>query len=287
MISAECVFPFVSLPFSLNVFAVCSLHFLTGMAPKKTQASIHPPQMVHRVREGSLGKASRSRDLTRVREGQFLELELELLLLREHEGLAAFAKKVGLGSVVLKTGIWLISTSLLPWEPTLEPFWNTIFIVNHEAIDFYKLVALETVIKLQSKIWLHECCPSLDGRFIDHIRNNLPRILNWVVKDQLRNKQVALQIFSLQCEQLKNITPIDAEKQLFDVRGLNFEIEVDCTDSQPDSFRVFGTQLPKTQSMHQSTGGDSEPTNDEVMKELQGLKLFVETKFEEVLAAIA
>nr|XP_033514324.1 uncharacterized protein LOC117278989 [Nicotiana tomentosiformis] len=38
--------------------------------------------------------------------------------------------------------------------------------------------------------------------------------------------------------------------------------------------------------MYQSTGGDSEPTNAEVIKELQGLKLFVETKFEEVLAAI-
>ncbi|OIT03054.1 hypothetical protein A4A49_57541 [Nicotiana attenuata] len=85
---------------------------------------------------------------------------------------------------------------------------------------------------------------------------------------------------------LKNITPTDDEKQLFDVPGLNFEIEVECTDSQPDSFQVFGTQLPKTQSMHESTGGDSQPTNAEVMKELQGLKLFVETKFEEVLAAI-
>lgn len=51
---------------------------------------------------------------------------------------------------------------------------------------------------------------------------------------------------SLQREQLKNITPTDDEKQLFDVRGLNFEIEVECTDSQPDSFQVFGTQLPKT-----------------------------------------
>ncbi|OIT08317.1 hypothetical protein A4A49_10960 [Nicotiana attenuata] len=53
------------------------------------------------------------------------------------------------------------------------------------------------------------------------------------------------------------------------------------------AFQVFGTQLPKRQSMHESTGGDSEPTNAEVMKELQGLKLFVETKFEEVLAAIS
>ncbi|OIT03103.1 hypothetical protein A4A49_13291 [Nicotiana attenuata] len=87
-------------------------------------------------------------------------------------------------------------------------------------------------------------------------------------------------------KKLKNITPTDDEKQLFDVHGLNFEIEVECTDSQPDSFQVFGTQLPKTQSMHESTGGDSQPTNVEVMKELQGLKLFVENKFEEVLAAI-
>ncbi|OIT00495.1 hypothetical protein A4A49_21204 [Nicotiana attenuata] len=85
---------------------------------------------------------------------------------------------------------------------------------------------------------------------------------------------------------LKNITPTDDEKQLFDVRGLSFEIEVECTDSQPDSFQVFGTQLPKTQSMHESTGSDSQPTNAEVMKELQALKLFVENKFEEVLAAI-
>ncbi|XP_070025275.1 uncharacterized protein [Nicotiana sylvestris] len=84
----------------------------------------------------------------------------------------------------------------------------------------------------------------------------------------------------------KNIIPTDDEKQLFDVRGLNFEIEVECTDSQPDSFQVFGTQLPKTQSIHESTGGDSQPTNVEVMKELQALKLFVDTKFEEVLAAI-
>ncbi|OIT31788.1 hypothetical protein A4A49_64758 [Nicotiana attenuata] len=36
---------------------------------------------------------------------------------------------------------------------------------------------------------------------------------------------------------LKNITPTDDEKQLFDVCGLNFEIEVECTDSQPDSFQ--------------------------------------------------
>ncbi|OIT30721.1 hypothetical protein A4A49_37564 [Nicotiana attenuata] len=63
-------------------------------------------------------------------------------------------------------------------------------------------------------------------------------------------------------------------------------LKFQCTDSQPDSFQVFGTQLPKTQSMHESTGGDFQPTNAEVMKELQGLKLFVETKFEEVLAAI-
>ncbi|OIT05882.1 hypothetical protein A4A49_13314 [Nicotiana attenuata] len=85
---------------------------------------------------------------------------------------------------------------------------------------------------------------------------------------------------------LKNITPTDDEKQLFDVRGLSFEIEVECTDSQPDSFQVFGTQLPKTQSMHESTGSDSQLTNAEVMKELQALKLFIKNKFEEVLAAI-
>ncbi|OIT00733.1 hypothetical protein A4A49_59973 [Nicotiana attenuata] len=126
--------------------------------------------------------------------------------------------------------------------------------------SFYRLSGFP----LALQIWLYECFPSLDGHFADHIGNELPRILNW----------------------LKNITPTDDEKQLFDVRGLSFEIEVECTDSQPDSFQVFGTQLPKTQSMHESTGGDSQPTNAEVMKELQGLKLFVETKFEEVLAAI-
>ncbi|XP_019246279.1 PREDICTED: uncharacterized protein LOC109225927 [Nicotiana attenuata] len=139
---------------------------------------------------------------------------------------------------------------------------------------------------LALQIWLYECCPSLDGHFADHIGNELPRILNWVVMGQIPNERVALRMSSLQREQLKNITPTDDEKQLFDVPGLNFEIEVECTDSQPDSFQVFGTQLPKTQSMHESTGGDSQPTNAEVMKELQGLKLFVETKFEEVLAAI-
>ncbi|OIT32874.1 hypothetical protein A4A49_19311 [Nicotiana attenuata] len=64
-------------------------------------------------------------------------------------------------------------------------------------------------------------------------------------------------------KKLKNITPTEDEKQLFDVRGLNFEIEVECTNSQPDSFQVFGTQLPKTQSMHESTGGDFQPTNAE------------------------
>ncbi|XP_075092415.1 uncharacterized protein LOC142172649 [Nicotiana tabacum] len=148
--------------------------------------------------------------------------------------------------------------------------------------SFYRLggfpLALQT--------WLYECCPSLDGHFADHLGNKLPRILNWVVMGQIPNERVALQMCSLQREQLKNITPTDDEKQLFDVRGLNFEIEVECTDSQPDSFQVFGTQLPKTQSMHESTVGDSQPTNAEVMKELQALKLFVETKFEEVLAAI-
>ncbi|OIT31515.1 hypothetical protein A4A49_10615 [Nicotiana attenuata] len=129
--------------------------------------------------------------------------------------------------------------------------------------SFYRLggfpLALQT--------WLYECCPSLDGHFAYHLGNKLPRILNW----------------------LKNITPTDDEKKQFDVRGLSFEIEVECTDSQPsqpDSFQVFGTQLPKTQSMPESTGGDSQPTNAEVMKELQALKLFVENKFEEVLAAI-
>ncbi|OIT32908.1 hypothetical protein A4A49_58390 [Nicotiana attenuata] len=129
--------------------------------------------------------------------------------------------------------------------------------------SFYRLggfpLALQT--------WLYECCPSLDGHFADHLGNKLPRILNW----------------------LKNITPTDDEKKQFDVRGLSFEIEVECTDSkpsQPDSFQVFGTQLPKTQSMPESTGGDSQPTDAEVMKELQALKLFVENKFEEVLATI-
>ncbi|XP_070026127.1 uncharacterized protein [Nicotiana sylvestris] len=140
--------------------------------------------------------------------------------------------------------------------------------------------------QLKTKTWLYECCPSLDGHFADHLGNKLPRILNWVVMGQILNERVVLQMCSLQREQLKNITPTDDEKQLFDVRGLNFEIEVECTDSQLDSFQVFGTQLPKTQSMHESIGGDSQPTNAEVMKELQALKLFVETKFEEVLAAI-
>ncbi|XP_070011939.1 uncharacterized protein [Nicotiana sylvestris] len=140
--------------------------------------------------------------------------------------------------------------------------------------------------QLKAKTWLYECCPSLDGHFADHLGRKLPQILNWVVMGQIPNKRVALQMCSLQREQLKNITPTDDEKQLFDVRGLNFEIEVECTDSQPDSFQVFGTQLPKTQSMHESTGGDSQPTNTEIMKELQALKLFVETKFEEVLVAI-
>nr|XP_016459465.1 PREDICTED: uncharacterized protein LOC107783020 [Nicotiana tabacum] len=94
---------------------------------------------------------------------------------------------------------------------------------------------------------------------------------------------------SLQRKQLKNITPTDDKKKQFDVRGLSFEIEVECTDSQPsqpDSFQVFGTQLPKTKSIPESTGGDSQPTNAEVMKELQALTFFVENKFEEVLAAI-
>uniref|UniRef100_A0A1U7X7H8 Uncharacterized protein LOC104233876 n=1 Tax=Nicotiana sylvestris TaxID=4096 RepID=A0A1U7X7H8_NICSY len=152
--------------------------------------------------------------------------------------------------------------------------------------SFYRLdgfpLALQT--------WLYECCPSLDGHFVDHLGNNkLPRILKWVVRGQIPNERVALQMCSLQRKQLKNITPTDDEKKQFDVRGLSFEIEVECTDSQPsqpDSFQVFGTQLPKTQSMPESTGGDSQPTNAEVMKELQALKLFVENKFEEVLAAI-
>ncbi|XP_075074748.1 uncharacterized protein LOC142162309 [Nicotiana tabacum] len=136
--------------------------------------------------------------------------------------------------------------------------------------------------QLKTKTWLYECCPSLDGHFADHLGNKLPRILNWVVMGQIPNERVAFK----GVKQLKNITPTDDKKQLFDVRGLNFEIEVDCTDSQPDNLQVFGTQLPKTQSMHESTGGDSQPTNAEVMKELQALKLFVETKFEKVLAAI-
>ncbi|XP_075112659.1 uncharacterized protein LOC142182318 [Nicotiana tabacum] len=152
--------------------------------------------------------------------------------------------------------------------------------------SFYRLggfpLALQT--------WLYECCPSLDGHFADHLGNNkLPRILKWAVMGQIPNERVALQMCSLQRKQLKNITPTDDEKKQFDVRGLSFEIEVECTDSQPsqpDSFQVFGTQLPKTQSMPESTGGDSQPTNIVVMKELQALKLFVENKFEEVLAAI-
>ncbi|XP_019225074.1 PREDICTED: uncharacterized protein LOC109206682 [Nicotiana attenuata] len=151
--------------------------------------------------------------------------------------------------------------------------------------SFYRLggfpLALQT--------WLYECCPSLDGHFADHLGNKLPRILNWVVMGQIPNERVALRMCSLQREQLKNITPTDDEKKQFDVRGLSFEIEVECTDSkpsQPDSFQVFGTQLPKTQSMPESTGGDSQPTDAEVMKELQALKLFVENKFEEVLATI-
>ncbi|XP_070029405.1 uncharacterized protein [Nicotiana sylvestris] len=149
--------------------------------------------------------------------------------------------------------------------------------------SFYRLggfpLALQT--------WLYECCPSLDGHFADHLGNNkLPRILKWAVMGQIPNEQVALQMCSLQRKPLKNITPTDDEKKQFDVRGLSFEIEVECTDSQPDSFQVFGTQLPKTQSMSESTGDDSQPTNDEVMKELQALKLFVENRFEEVLAAI-
>ncbi|XP_075099421.1 uncharacterized protein LOC142176205 [Nicotiana tabacum] len=99
--------------------------------------------------------------------------------------------------------------------------------------SFYRLggfpLALQT--------WLYECCSSLDGHFADHLGNKLPRILNWVVMGQIPNERVALQMRSLQREQLKNITPTDDEKQLFDVRGLNFEIEVECTDSQPDSFQ--------------------------------------------------
>ncbi|XP_019261964.1 PREDICTED: uncharacterized protein LOC109239828 [Nicotiana attenuata] len=148
--------------------------------------------------------------------------------------------------------------------------------------SFYRLGSFP----LALQIWLYQCCPSLDGHFADHIGNKLPRILNWVVMGQIPNERVTLRMSSLQSEKLKNITPTDDEKQLFDVRGLNFEIEVECTDRQPDSFQVFGTQFPKTQSMHESTGGNSQPTNAEVMKELQGLKLFLENKFEEVLAAI-
>ncbi|XP_075074751.1 uncharacterized protein LOC107769759 [Nicotiana tabacum] len=149
--------------------------------------------------------------------------------------------------------------------------------------SFYRLggfpLALQT--------WLYECCPSLDGHFVDHLGNNkLPRILKWAVMGQIPNERVALQMCSLQRKQLKNITPTDDEKKQFDVHVLSFEIEVECIDSQPDSFQVFGTQLPKTQSMPESTGGDSQPTNAEAMKELQALKLFVENKFEEVLATI-
>ncbi|XP_070025495.1 uncharacterized protein [Nicotiana sylvestris] len=125
--------------------------------------------------------------------------------------------------------------------------------------SFYRLDSFP----LALQTWLYECFPSLDGHFVDHLGNKLPRILNWVVMGQIPNERVALQMCSLQREQLKNITPTDDEKQLFDVRGLNFEIEVECTDSQPDNFQVFGTQLPKTQSMHESTGGDSQPTNAE------------------------
>ncbi|XP_075076777.1 uncharacterized protein LOC107825928 [Nicotiana tabacum] len=152
--------------------------------------------------------------------------------------------------------------------------------------SFYRLGGF----RLALQTWLYECFPSLDGHFADHLGNNkLLRILKWVVLGQIHNERVALQMCSLQRKQLKNITPTDDEKKQFYVRGLSFEIEVECTDSQPsqpDSFQVFGTQLPKTQSMPESTGGDSQPTNAEVMKELQALKLFVENKFEEVLAAI-
>ncbi|XP_070055216.1 uncharacterized protein [Nicotiana tomentosiformis] len=137
--------------------------------------------------------------------------------------------------------------------------WET----NDDALKIAVLYFLNIFLLslLKTKIWLYECCPSLDGHFADHIGNNLPQILNWVVKGQIQNERVALRMFRLQREQ--NITPTVTEKQLFDMRGLNFEIEVDCTDSQPDNFQIFGTQLPKTQSMHQSTGGDSEPANAE------------------------
>ncbi|XP_070017226.1 uncharacterized protein [Nicotiana sylvestris] len=174
-----------------------------------------------------------------------------------------------------------------PWgidvyKPTIDSCSNKF----QNKPSFYRLggfpLALQT--------WLYECCPSLDGHFAHHLGNNkLPRILKWAVIGQIPNERVALQMCSLQCKQLKNITPTDDEKKQFDMCGLSFEIEVECTDSQPsqsDSFQVFGTQLPKTQSMSESTGGDSQPTNAEVMKELQALKLFVENKFEEVLAAI-
>ncbi|XP_075076687.1 uncharacterized protein LOC142163314 [Nicotiana tabacum] len=159
-----------------------------------------------------------------------------------------------------------------PWG--IEVYKATIDSCSNKFQDkpsFYRLAGFP----LALQTWLYGCCPSLDGHFADHLGNKLPRILNWLVMGQIPNEQVALQMCSLQREQ-----------QLFDVRGLNFEIEVECTDSQPDSFQVFGTQLPKIQSMHESTGGDFQPTNAEVMKELQALKLFVETKFEEVLAAI-
>ncbi|XP_070010356.1 uncharacterized protein [Nicotiana sylvestris] len=156
--------------------------------------------------------------------------------------------------------------------------------------DALKIAVLLGGFPLALQTWLYECCPSFDGHFADHLGNNkLPRILKWAVMGQIPNERVVLQMCSLQRKQLKNITPTDDEKKQFDVRGLSFEIEVECTDSQPsqpDNFQVFGTQLPKTQSMPESTGGDSQPTNAEAMKELQALKLFVKNKFEEVLAAI-
>ncbi|XP_070004788.1 uncharacterized protein [Nicotiana sylvestris] len=165
-----------------------------------------------------------------------------------------------------------------PWG--IEVYKATIDSCSNKFQDkpsFYRLAGFP----LALQTWLYGCCPSLDGHFADHLGNKLPRILNCSLVTV-----VAISQFSDILCWYTSKDPTDDEKQLFDVRGLNFEIEVECTDSQPDSFQVFGTQLPKIQSMHESTGGDFQPTNAEVMKELQALKLFVETKFEEVLAAI-
>ncbi|XP_019256973.1 PREDICTED: uncharacterized protein LOC109235352 [Nicotiana attenuata] len=225
-----------------------------------------------------------------------------------HQLKANLSKRLrfGLGEFALVTGLKFkgdTSIESISENRLISKYFGTASVILAQLADCFKKKKWETnddalkivvlyfannflLSQLKTKILLYECCPSLDGHFADHTGNKFPRNLNWVVMGQIPNERVTLRMSSLQREQLKNITPTDDEKQLFDVRGLNIEIEVECTDSQPDSFQVFGTQLPKTQSMHESTGGDSQPTNAEVMKELQSLKLFVETKFEEVLVAI-